>query len=463
VGLLVVGLGTIAAPLDTAVNIAMPSITAAFGLALEDIRWIVIAYVLTYSSLMMVFGRIGDLVGYRPIFQLGLVVSALGFLACASAPTYHLVLLGRVLQGIGAALALSCGPALATSLLDERERARALGFYAGATAAGAALGPLLGGLLVERWGWSAVFWFRVPVVALALALSWQLPGVQRQKSMRGSMRGFDAVGAALLVLWMSALLLGVAVLPAGLGVLLPLGLGLASLALLAAFLVHEANCQQPLIRPGLFRDADFAVMNAASIAVHLAAFGILILVPYYLVRAAGLDATAGGVMLALGAVGTVAGSWAGGRLARRVRTGRLALAGIVLGIAGLGSVAAWTPATPMAGLALSLLAQGVGLGLFQVAYADFVTATLPVADRGVAGSLTMVTRTIGVVVGATALSAALTHFEAAAHAAGAGPAEAFLAGFRATFLAVAAGLAGLLVLSLLRPRVWLGKALSSRQ
>jgi MFS family permease len=452
VGLLVVALGTIAAPLDTAVNIAMPSITAAFGLALADIRWIVIAYVLTYSSLMLVFGRLGDLLGYRPIFQLGLVVSALGFAACAAAPTYTLVLLGRVLQGIGAALALSCGPALATSLMEERERARALAFYAGATAVGSALGPLVGGLLVERWGWSAVFAFRVPIVALALALSWRLPGVER----KGSMRGFDAIGAALLVSWMSALLLGLAVLPAGLGALLPLGAGLVSLALLAAFLVHESGCPQPLIRLALFRNTAFAVMNAASIAVNFAAFAVLILVPYYLVRTAGLDPVAGGAVLAIGAVGTVAGSWAAGRLAGRTAIGRLALAGIVLGIAGLASVATWTQATPIALLALSLLAQGAGLGLFQVAYADFVTAALPLADRGVAGSLTMVTRTIGVVAGATGLSAGLSYFEAAALAAGAGAADAFLAGFRITFLATAAGLGALLALSFVRPRVWLG-------
>jgi MFS family permease len=100
-GLLVVGLGTIPAPLDTAVNIAMPSITEAFGLPLQDIRWIVIAYVLTYACLMLVFGRLGDLFGYRTIFQLGLLVSALAFLACALAPSYPLVLLGRLRPGVG--------------------------------------------------------------------------------------------------------------------------------------------------------------------------------------------------------------------------------------------------------------------------------------------------------------------------------------------------------------------------
>jgi MFS family permease len=180
-GMLVVGLGTLVAPLDTAVNIAFPSITQAFALSLQDIRWLVIAYVLTYASLMLACGRLGDLVGYRPIFQLGLLLSALGLLICAAAPSYGLLLFGRVLQGVGVALTVSCGPALVTSLLDESERARALAFYAGVIAIGSALGPIVGGLLVGRWGWAAVFWFRVPIAILALALSGRL-AAPRQSS-----------------------------------------------------------------------------------------------------------------------------------------------------------------------------------------------------------------------------------------------------------------------------------------
>src|SRR5215510_13672918 len=171
VGLLVIGLGTLLAPLDTAVNIAFPSITQAFALNLEDIRWVVVAYVLTYASLMLACGRLGDLVGYRPVFQVGLLISALGLFTCSMAPNYALLLGGRALQGLGIALTLSCGPALVTSLLPERERARALAFYAGVIAVGGALGPIVGGILVARWDWPSVFWFRVPIAVLALALS----------------------------------------------------------------------------------------------------------------------------------------------------------------------------------------------------------------------------------------------------------------------------------------------------
>ena len=311
VGLLIVGLGSLAAPLDSAVNIAFPSITRAFDLQVADIRWVVIAYVLTYASLMLAFGRLGDLLGYRRIFQIGLLVSALGFTACAAAPTYPLLLLGRMLQGVGIALTLSCAPALAISLYDERDRTRVLGIYTAIAAAGSALGPLVGGFLVEHAGWPAVFWPRAPLVLVALALSWLIPSTPKQ----GSMRGFDALGAALLVTWMSALLLVFAVPAEPFGRSLPLGLALLAALAFAAFLRREARHPQPLIRLSLFRDAGFAIMNAASIAVNLAAFTVLLLVPYYLVRIARMDTTSGGVLLACGAGGTVVGSWLAGRLA----------------------------------------------------------------------------------------------------------------------------------------------------
>jgi len=449
-GLLILALGVLSAPLDTAVNIALPSITEAFALKVQDIRWVVIAYVLTYASLMLVFGRLGDLLGYRPMFQLGLLVSALGFAACALAPSYRLLLLGRMLQGVGIALTLSCAPALAISLYEERERARALGIYAAMHAAGSALGPLIGGYLVDCCAWPAVFWSRVPLVLAALALSWLLAAAPKS----GSMRGFDAIGAALLVVWVGALLLALSIALEPFGRALACALALLALLALAAFLVREAYRPQPLIRLALFRDARFAVMNVASVALNLASFGVLLLVPYFLLNVAQLDTAVGGIVLASGAAGSVAGAWLAGRLSARVRIGWLALTGVVLGTAGLWAVSAWTPTTPLSAVGLSLFAQGLGVGLFQVAYADLVIATLPLTDRGVAGSLTILTRTVGVVGGATGLSAAFRYFEQTGVSAGLPAAQAFLGAFQATFLHAASALALCLAISLLRPRLW---------
>ena len=123
-GLAIVGLGASLAPLDIAVNVALPAITAHFKVALGDVQWLVICYVLVYGSLMLVCGKLGDLFGHRLIFRIGLAISALGCAACAAAPDWPLFLWARGAQGIGTALALSCTPALATSLFPENERTK---------------------------------------------------------------------------------------------------------------------------------------------------------------------------------------------------------------------------------------------------------------------------------------------------------------------------------------------------
>ncbi len=451
--LAVVCIGTLVAPLDSAVNIALPSITRAFDAGIADVRWIVIAYVLTYSCLLLIFGKLGDLLGYRPIFQTGLLVSAAGFMACALAPSFGVLLLGRGLQGIGIALTLSCAPALATTLFPESERTRVLGIYAAMLAAGAALGPIAGGILVERFGWNAVFWARTPLALTALALTvfMATPApVPRPKS-KG---GIDSWGGLLLIGWLAPLLLGFAASAADVGPLLPAGLTAAAVLVFATFIRHERRHPEPIIRPSLFRNVDFTVMNVLSIIVNFAAFSIMLLVPYYLARTRGLDAVSGGVVLALANIGTVFGSWFAGRMAHRMAVGRLAMAGIALSFVGLAGIALLGRAESIWPVAVALLIQGVGVGLFQVAYADLVIAGLPLEDRGVAGSLSMVTRTMGVVAGATAHAAVLRSFEHAAIAKGLVPADAFLAGFEAAFGVAAVSALLALLLGLARPKLW---------
>jgi MFS family permease len=142
-------------PFDSSVNVAFPHIIRAFDLPIPAIQWVVIAYTLTYAALTLVFGRVGDMLGYRRIFLIGSAWSTIAFLMCAAAPSYHWLLAARVMQGVGAALALSCGPALATSLYPESERTRVLGLYTMAFGIGGALGPVLAGQLVAWFGWPA--------------------------------------------------------------------------------------------------------------------------------------------------------------------------------------------------------------------------------------------------------------------------------------------------------------------
>jgi MFS family permease len=450
-GLLVVGLGVAGVPLDTSVNIAFPDITATFGLQVRTIQWIVICYVLTYTSLMLVFGKLGDLLGYRRMFQLGLVVSAGAFVLCALAPAFGWLLAARILQGIGAALTLSCAPALATSLYDESARARALAAYAGLFSVAWALGPLAGGVLVDRWGWSAVFWFRAPVALLALLMSWILPAPKVE-----TQRRFDWLGAGLLAFWINALLLTLALaqMPDG-SVLAPLVLGIAGLNALVVFVLHQSSFGEPILRPSLFADLDFTLLNVMSLAVNLVGFAVLLLVPYHLSRIVHLSATAGGAVLAINAAGMMLGSALAGRLGGGTRQRRNALAGTILVIGGTVAIGASADPAALGVMCAALLCQGVGLGLFQVAYTDIVTATLPLRDRGVAGSLAMVTRTLGTVASATLLSALFQKTQQAALSHGLAAGDAFLRGFRAVFFAAAVFLLAALVASFVRRRMWL--------
>jgi EmrB/QacA subfamily drug resistance transporter len=450
-GLLTIGLGTAVGPLDTAVNVAFPAITSGFGQPMAMIQWVVICYVLTYASLMLVFGKLGDLLGYRRIFVAGLVLSIAGLALCAAAPSFGWLLLFRGLQGVGTALVLSCGPALATVGVDAERRARVIGAYTMMFAIASAVGPLAGGFLVELFGWRAVFWARLPIAALALALI----GLVGASEARPAARRFDWAGAILLVAGLVSLLLALNMARPGGGAAAAIGLGLLAAAGFAGFAWREATFAEPLIRLGHFRSPEFTLVNLASIAVFLVNFAVLLLVPYYLARLTPLSVTTAGLVLASGFADAVLAAPVAGRLAARVGSQRVGFAGAWLVAIGSALIGLWQPDTPMWLMLAELLLSGIGVGLFQVAYMDVVLGRLPAADRGVAGSLAMLTRTVGVVTGVTVLTLAFETLNRGGAAAGLPPDPAFLAAFQTTFLGAGGALAGFLLLSLVRPRTWL--------
>src|SRR5215471_20372556 len=238
-----IGLGTSATQLDTSVNIAFPAITRGFDLSIGDIQWVVICYVLTYASLLLVLGRIGDTVGHAFVFRIGLIWSTIALLLVGWSPSFGAMLLFRCLQGIGAALVLSCGAALVISLYSEERRSRALGIYTMMLSLGLMLGPLLGGALTAAWDWPAVFWFRAPIAAAALLMLRGMPASpQRQASDR-----FDIFGGMALVAGLVTMLMAINRIRDFSAV----GLGLLSAMAFAAFIFRESRAARPIIAVGL--------------------------------------------------------------------------------------------------------------------------------------------------------------------------------------------------------------------
>lgn len=443
-GLLTIGLGASIAPMDFAVNVAFPAITAAFELDVQSIRWVVICYVITYASLMLAFGKLGDVVGHRRVFHAGLLTGTLAFIACGLAPTYDWLLVARMLQGIATALVLSCAPALVVAVCGEQRRTWALSRYAMMTALAGILGPIIGGAGILWLGWAGVFWFRLPVTLLALVLLTRLPGIPVPE---GAPRCFDYVSSILLAGGLALLLSAPGLWPGVTHTELPLASGLAGIAMLAIFAMRERRDTEPLLPRSAIRDPAMLAANAASVIVNFTGFAIPLLVPYYLVRIGGYSAVTMGLLLAMSTAGVLTASTATPRVVRALGQRRAALLGAALVALAQGAIALWPLTPPLAFLVVGLLLHGLGLGLFQVSYTDLIVATLPQKNRGIAGSITMLTRTIGVIIAAVILSNAVQALEARYLLAGRAATEAFHAAFSSVFQFSGSLLAGFWILA----------------
>jgi MFS family permease len=377
IGLILVCAGALVGPLDTAVNVAFPAITGAFGLPLRQIQWVVLAFALTQSVVTLASGRLGDLVGHRRIFAIGMACCAIAHLAAGFAPSFGWLVALRVLQGIAVGLAMACAPALVTLLYPPQHKRQVVAIYVTTFSFGLAFGPLAGGLLIEWLGWPGVFWFRAPLALLVLlCLPW---------------------------------LADVRAAPPG-----PAQTG-----------VNDTGYGQAT-EPRLERLA-FGLLQLDSVVINFAGFAILLLVPYALTGWPGLDVAGAGLLIALYPGGALLGGLLAGRFARQMAATALVRAGLLCAALGLLLVASLVGQHSPVLLGLALTVSGIGLGSFQVGYTDATTSMLPPRHRGTAGALVSVTRLAGILIGVTGISA--LHEAVGSHLAGIGIPGLLLLGY----------------------------------
>ena len=458
-GLLAVGTGSLIGPLDTSVNIAFPYIVENFGQPMAMIQWVVICYVLTYASLMLVFGKLGDLFGLRRVFAIGLIVSIGALLLVAVSPNFGTLLFFRFLQGLGTGLVTSVGPALVIGLYPAAQRGRAIGMFTLIFAVGSLLGPIIGGALIELFDWRAVFWFRAPIALLSLALVFLLPAPGSRSGSRSRLPTFDIAGAVTLVLAMSSFLLALTQLQRleQQGIMPVLGLALVFVVAVAGFIRSEARAVAPILRLAVFKNLEFAIVNLTSCLLYMVTFSVVLLIPFLLPRLPGLPPLAAGLVLATGFIGASLAAPLGGRLIGRLRANWIGFIGVAMTGIGLLAIGSVDGAEDLPWMIGALLVQGIGTGLFQVSYMYIVTGTLPPSERGVSGSLAMLTRHLGVVTGVTILTLGFVWLREKAAATGLGEAESFQTGFQDTFTLAGGGLLVFLLATLIRPRIWLGR------
>ena len=400
--LLLASFGALLSSLDSSVNIAFPAITAAFSLDVPVMQWIVISYVLTYASLLLGCGRFADVWGHQRVLAWGLILSAVAFLCCGLAQTFPLFLAARVLQGVGVALVLAAAPALVTLTVPPDTRGQALGIFQMSAAIGFALGPLLGGVLVDAFGWRAVYLFRVlPAVLLAiLSFRRAAPLLERKDG-----QSFDVFGALTLAGSVAGFLLALSRGQA-LGWSSPffITLLIGASACFVTFVVIEARTPAPVVHLSLFRQPAFTIANLLNVLANCSMFAIWLLVPYYIVNTLGYSARIGGLILTACPAATALTAPFAGKLADRFGTARLSSIGLGLEAIGLWSISQLSGDSGVVPVLLTLALVGLGLGLFQAPNMSFVMGSIPREQQGVAGSMSQMMRTLGVVLGVTGAS-----------------------------------------------------------
>jgi EmrB/QacA subfamily drug resistance transporter len=441
------------ASLDSSVNIAFPAITMAFHVDVALIKWVVVSYVLTYASLLLACGRLADLLGHGRVLLWGLVSSAFAFLACGLAPSFPWLLAARVMQGLSAALTLAAAPALVTLAVSAEMRGRALGVFQMGAALGFALGPLLGGILVDTFSWRAVYLFRVfPAVALSFfsLLQSRLPLTQLQEH-----HSFDLLGTFTLAGSVAGVLLA---LNRGrdLGWTSPVVLVLfvGAVGCFARFVITENRVQAPIVDLSLFRRPAFAIANLLNVLANCAMFAVWLLVPYYIVNMLGYPATTGGLLLMACPITTALAAPIAGRLSDTLGTRVLSAIGLGLEAAGLWSIGHLSASSQVASVMLALGLVGFGLGMFQAPNMSFVMGAIAREQQGVAGGMSQMMRTLGVVLGVTGASM-LFASRRVAHAAllslaDVNATQTFMPAFQDVFLVGASVSAAAFVLSLIR-------------
>ena len=411
-------------------NVGLPTLAQVFNASFQHVQWIVLAYLLAITTLIVSVGRIGDITGRRRLLLVGIGVFTLASALCGLAPTLWLLIGARALQGIGAAIMMALTMAFVGETVPKAKTGSAMGLLGTMSAIGTAMGPSLGGLLIDGFGWQAIFLITVPLGLLTLVLAHRYLPADRQQP-KTDRAGFDPLGTLLLALTLAAYALAMTL---GRGSFGPLNIAL----LLAAgggaclFVFTEARVTSPLIRLAMFRDPVLSGSLAMSLLVATVMMATLVVGPFYLAHGLGLDAVLVGLVLSVGPFVAALTGVPAGRIADRFGAYRMTLAGLFAMAIGCLMLSVLPESFGIGGYLLPMVVITIGYALFQTANNTVVMADVQPDQRGVISGMLNLSRNLGLITGASVLGAVFALASAAADMATARP-EAVANGLRITF------------------------------
>ncbi|TRD00569.1 MFS transporter [Mesorhizobium sp. WSM4303] len=397
-------LATLLSSLGTSIaSVGLPSLMQAFGASFQSVQWVVLAYLLAITTLIVSAGRLADMFGRRPLLLGGIALFTLASVLCGLAPTLWLLIAARAVQGLGAALMMALTLAFVAETVAKERTGSAMGLLGAMSAIGTTLGPSLGGLLIAGFGWRAIFLVNIPLGVAAFALAWlALPA--RGKATEVDRGSFDAVGTVLLAFTLAAYALAMT-LGRGhfgtpnIGLLIAAGIGVV------LFGVAQTRAKNPLIRLARLYDIGLSASLAMNLIVATVMMATLVVAPFYLSRGLGLNAAMVGVVLSTGPLVSALSALIAGRLTDRLGTHRMMVAGL-LGLA-TGTFLLSLAATKLgiASYVMPIAVTCFGYALFQTSNNAAVMSGVAAGERGVVSGLLNLSRNLGLITGASLMGA----------------------------------------------------------
>lgn len=388
-------------------NVALPNLVQVFNASFQAVQWVVLAYLLTVTSLIVSIGRLGDLFGRRRVMLAGIAVFTLASVLCSSATSLGLLITARLLQGLGAAAMMSLTMAFISETVPKEKTGSAMGLLGTMSAIGTALGPSLGGLLIAILGWRSIFFINLPLGLLAMLLAWRYLPRDRQPSTNHNgfnHRRFDHLGTLLLAATLTTYALAVTL---GRGNFSQLNLLLLLLATLGAglFVLAESKAASPLIRLAIFRDPLLRAGFATSTLVATVIMATLVVGPFYLSGALALEPVQIGLVMSAGPIISALTGVPAGRLVDRFGAQRLSTIGLLAMLSGTIILSLLPTSFGIPGYITPLVIATFGYALFQAANNTGVMANAQAEQRGAISGMLNLSRNLGLITGASVMGA----------------------------------------------------------
>ena len=388
-----VGMGVFLATIDgSIVNVALPTLVQDFGAEFAMVQWVVLAYLLTVTTLMLSVGRLADMIGKKPPYTWGFIIFTIGSVLCGLSWSIQILIVFRIIQAIGAAMVMALGMAIVTEAFPPGERGKALGISGSLVSVGIVVGPTLGGILIEALSWHWIFFVNLPIGIIG---TWMVIRFVPSRRPAGGQK-FDVWGGlvffATLLMFLLALTVGQQI---GFASLLVLVLFLSSILLLLVFIYVEGKTRDPMLDLRIFRDRHFSVSMITAVITFISIAGATFLMPFYLENVLGYDPQQVGFLLAVVPVVLAVVSPLSGTLSDRYGTRLISVIGLVLLTIGYAAMRTLTTQTTAMGYILRFLAVGLGMGVFQSPNNSAIMGSASRERLGVISGTLAIARTMG--------------------------------------------------------------------